>query len=63
MPTLDQVLNIVIPIGIIFFLFSLFYSKFKPSFDIMFMWMARAFSKLTQLGGGRATEYSQIVYR
>ena len=64
MPSLDQILNIVIPIGIFFFLFALFYSKFKPAFDTMFKWILEGIRRLSSGSKAKVQEYTtEIVYR
>lgn len=62
--TLDSILNIVIPLGIFAFLFFLFYSKFKPTFDLMFQKFGEVFSKV--FGGAKEKAQSvsyEVVYQ
>jgi len=64
--TLDSILNVVIPMGIVIFLFFLFYSKFKDTFDAMFRAIAGLFSKVSGKGSAakqNIQERYEYVYR
>jgi hypothetical protein len=49
--TLSGILEWAIPIGVIVFIFGLFYSKFKNTFDVIGNGIKNIFSKV--VGGGK----------
>lgn len=50
MPTFSSILNWAIPAGVILFLFSIFYGKFRETFDTMFGFIKSGFSAVTGSG-------------
>lgn len=61
--TFDSVANWAIPLGVIIFLFGLFYSKFKETFDTIGRGIKSVFSKMVGGGKTKANEVYEVRYK
>lgn len=59
----DNLINWGIPIGVILFLGSIFYTKFKEPFDALFRGMKHVLSTIGGSGKKKVQESYETVYR
>jgi hypothetical protein len=62
MPTLDQILNYLIPIGIVIFLVAVAYNNFKSSFSGFYDLLKKIWDKISgSVSGSGGSEYETVV--